>query len=148
MKKRNGMTLIELIIVVAIIGILAAIAIPIYTQSRSRGYLTEVEGALMRVVQEEENYKAEHGSYPPEGAHKDYLPFFGGKGTPGSGSTPVRIGEYNVAMSVQTLTAFTVRATPVSGGKMVYDAHNKYTGWIEINQDGQKNSQHVPNNWP
>ena len=142
------MTLIELMIVIAIVGILAAVAIPIYTQYRSRGYVTEAKGALLRVAQEEENYKAEHGSYPPSGAHKDYLPFFGGDGTPGSGKSPIKVGEYNVAFTVQTPTAFTIRATPLANGKMVYKKGDRYTGWLELDQDGRRNSQGVPGDWP
>ena len=127
----KGMTLIELLIVVAIVGILAAVGVVMYSGARDKGYITEAKGALMRVVQEEENYKAENGSYPPAGAHKDYLPFFGGNGTSGSGSTPQVVGEYDVAMSVQTTAGFTVRATPKAGGKMV----GKRYGWLEIDQN-------------
>jgi len=127
----KGFTLIELMIVIAIVGILAAVAMVMYSGARDRGYITEAKEPLMRVVQEEENYKAEHGAYPPNGTHKDYLPFFGGNGTSGSGSASVHVGEYDVAFAVNTSTAFTVRATPSASGKM---AHKKY-GWMEINQN-------------
>jgi len=69
MKRNNikGMTLIELIIVVAIVGILAAVSVVMYSGARSRGYLAEAKRSLMTIYQEEENYKAEHGVYSTGG---------------------------------------------------------------------------------
>jgi type IV pilus assembly protein PilA len=50
LRKEKGFTLIELLIVIAIIGILAAIAIPMYRTQTIKAKMTEVTNAMSNVA--------------------------------------------------------------------------------------------------
>lgn len=62
--KEEGFTLIELLIVVAIIGILAAIAIPQFASYRVKSYNAAARSDLTNSKIVIELYYAEHGFYP------------------------------------------------------------------------------------
>ena len=64
LRSRKGFTLIELLIVVAIIGILAAIAIPQFSAYRMKGYNAAANSDLKNMKTGMEAYMADRQVYP------------------------------------------------------------------------------------
>jgi prepilin-type N-terminal cleavage/methylation domain-containing protein len=63
-KNKKGFTLIELMIVVAIVGILAAIAIPAYIDYTIRARITEIAGGYDALSTALSEYHASNGYFP------------------------------------------------------------------------------------
>ena len=115
-KSKNGFTLIELMIVVAIMGILAAVAYPSYRQHVIKSNRVDAEKNLLELTQWMERFYTENGRYDQDtGATAvtiDSLPF---KKSPKEGSTTF----YNMTFVIVTpataspaATTYTLRATP------------------------------------
>ncbi len=68
MRTHTGFTLIELLIVVAIIGILAAIAVPNFMNAQVRSRLARVQSDHRTISVALDSYILDNGSYPPERA--------------------------------------------------------------------------------
>lgn len=62
-RGKAGFTLIELMIVIIIVGVLAAAAVPIYTGFVKRAYLTEAKAVVGAIRAAELVYHAEHGDW-------------------------------------------------------------------------------------
>ncbi len=66
MRRERAFTLVEIMIVVAIIAVLAAIAVPAFARARQRARVSKFLNALRIATGAFEQYASEHGSYPPD----------------------------------------------------------------------------------
>jgi type IV pilus assembly protein PilE len=124
--QKNGFTLVELMIVVAIIGILASIAVPAYTDYVTRGKLAEAstELATMRVKLEQ--------------FFQDNRTYSGACVANTVATLPA--GKYFSYACTLAASTFTVTATGVA-------AQGTGSFSYTINQDNTKTTASVPTGW-
>jgi len=107
--KICGFTLIELMIAVAIVGLLAAVAVPSYLAYITKGKRAEAQGALVTFANAMEQWRLQNGSYLGAAAAG------ANTGAPAIFSTTVPISggttTYNLTISAATATTYTLTAT-------------------------------------
>ncbi len=87
-RQPRGFTLIELMVVVAILAILAAILIPNFIHARVESQTVACEGNLKHIATALEEYAVDHnGQYPGAGGAVDAA-LFGGANNPYMTTTP------------------------------------------------------------
>ena len=63
MQKVRGFTLVEALVVLAIVAILASIAVPSYTESVNRARRSDAKAFLMQLASDQESFYAQNFSY-------------------------------------------------------------------------------------
>lgn len=116
--KICGFTLIELMIAVAIVGLLAAVAVPSYLAYITKGKRAEAQGALVTFANAMEQWRLQNGSYCDAGGAggaSSCGTATNDTGTPTIFSTTVPISggtiNYNLTISAATATTYTLTAT-------------------------------------
>lgn len=122
MKPQNnrGLTLIELMIVVAIIGFIAAIAIPQYTQYIIRSNRSAAEAFMMDVANREKQYLLDARSYASDSMNATgFMPVLN------MTAANVVYANYTIAVtaSVVPIPSFTITATPIAGKPQASDGN-------------------------
>lgn len=110
-RASRGFTLIELMITIAVIGILASIAIPSYTSYVARGNRAEARAALLEAQQYMERFYAANSRYNMSDASNPTLPSRL-VNVPSTGT------RYTLSVSAST-TGYTLTAAPT--GSMTAD---------------------------
>ena len=127
LRKHQGFTLIELMIVVAVIGILASIAYPSYREYVAKSRRAEAKTVLLSAQQWMERFYTENFRYDQNSA---------GTAVTDASQFPARFSQsptegsavYTIAVVIpaNTRDAYWVTATPKSGTAMAQDRCGTY----------------------
>jgi type IV pilus assembly protein PilE len=122
--RSRGFTLIELLVALAIMAVVSAIAVPIYTQYSIRTQRTNAEKDLLMCAQSMERLASTNFTYAGQVGGADT-----GVVTPNICTPSTTM--YSIAVTAANANTFTIRATPTSG-----PVFNPNDGNLEVDANG------------
>ena len=121
-ERQSGFTLIEVMIVVAIVGILSAVAYPSYAEYIRRGHRADARAGLLQAQQWLERASTATGVYPVSGS----APYYALPSTLTWAGDPTK--RYTIGFQgVPTNATFTLVATRKAGGPQATDRCGDFT---------------------
>jgi len=127
-RLMQGFTLVELLVVVAIIGILSAVAIPSYSRYIVKGSRAAAQTELLKLASLQEKIYLNSSAYS-----NSITGAYTGNAADGLGKTSGLTDDAKYALAVSsTGQAFTISATPVVGKSQEGD------GTLSISENGQR----------
>ena len=133
MKAKSGFTLVEILIVVVILGILAAIVIPQFTDASTEAKMSSLCSDLQTVRSQIELYKIQHNDNPPSGVGATFVSQMTGQ-TNVNGGAGTDFGPYLERIPTE----------PFSNTDVVGDS-TATTGWCYDVTDGSFWAPYDPN---
>ncbi|MCC7488389.1 MAG: prepilin-type N-terminal cleavage/methylation domain-containing protein [Gammaproteobacteria bacterium] len=115
-RQHSGYTLMELLVTVAIVGILTAVAVPSYRQYTLRAKRTDATTALLRLAAMQERFYIQNNTYASADLMDDAPPA-------GLGIAGTERGYYALDIQSNDLTTgYTATATVDAGGEQADDS--------------------------
>lgn len=133
MERNKGFSLLELIVVIAIVGILGAIAFPMYQSHIQRAACDSGKAGLKEAELIMNQLYMTYGSYQNEASIDGGATSGSFKAKPTIDSDGGGTSDFTVTVSNLTATTYTLTATTTANGRL-----KSKSGSLSINQEGNK----------